>query len=680
MSLFQHTTGFTRGEIDPSLRDRFDVDFYQAASEFMENWLPDRTGSIQRRPGIVPAFATGTPGAYVTLNTDVENFPGDELGEDGFVGQHIEVFTVGGRDYVVIFLLYEGDQFTLHVRAYEAPPVTTVFTLRRTGLELSVESNDVDIDPTLPLSQQLTVATVGPSMFVTWRGPTFRIFFDASEDDLDGQEVEWYEEIVGTLELENGNTTVTGEDTLFEEQVDDVIRIRGVLYDVASVTDNTTLELSAAWAEPSLAAVPAEVPVLPGDVFGGGDQPRLCAFHQGRLHLFSSTSRPTTWWASRAQDPFTIKGTNVRDDAPIEYELLAEGVDRFVWVQVEANIYLGSSSGEYVISSDRDLPLTPTAFGFRRISSIGGAPLRPFSTEASTVFLNRSRDQLVAARFDEARQGFTTEDVTFLAPHLFVDRVQATAFRPANSFDRVPRIFALLDNGEIRACAFDEAQQVIAWSRITVDPALPIKAIATSSTDAYFLVRRGADFTVCALDRTIATGFGPDFPKYWTMDGECFTTFDGETLTLIDDLLAGQTLLVLSPTRGFLGFFTPDENNQIDLSELGLDPSDELRVGLAFRSRVELLPVMLEDGRGGTLNRKHRLIRVMLSVRGAYQLFVNEEPLFGNVGAFLGQELPEREGTFERRFLGWAERDRVSIESATIYRAQILSITREVNV
>lgn len=50
MTVFDHTTGFTRGEVEASVYDRFDVEFFRSASKRVDNWFPDVTGALERRP------------------------------------------------------------------------------------------------------------------------------------------------------------------------------------------------------------------------------------------------------------------------------------------------------------------------------------------------------------------------------------------------------------------------------------------------------------------------------------------------------------------------------------------------------------------------------------------------------------------------------------------------------
>jgi hypothetical protein len=132
---------------------------------------------------------------------------------------------------------------------------------------------------------------------------------------------------------------------------------------------------------------------------------------------------------------------------------------------------------------------------------------------------------------------------------------------------------------------------------------------------------------------------------------------------------------VLDGSR-FVGFF--DVTTTLDIDESDFD--DELIVGIVYKSRLDMLPVVLELRNGQTLNRKHRLVRVLLSVDEAYELTVNNEPMFGTLATNTTTGFAKRVGTFERRFFGWHERPETRIEASSIYRAKLRSVTREVSV
>src|SRR6056297_1263317 len=95
MTVFSHTTGFTRGEVESSLFDRFDVDFYNAASKLVDNWFPDVTGALERRPAFKP---TGTDAPFIVKPRPDEVPAGSDCGEF-----HMRTFAFRGTTFLLLF-------------------------------------------------------------------------------------------------------------------------------------------------------------------------------------------------------------------------------------------------------------------------------------------------------------------------------------------------------------------------------------------------------------------------------------------------------------------------------------------------------------------------------------------------------------------------------------------------
>lgn len=665
--MFVHTTGFTRGEVDEALWDRVDVDFYRSASRLVENWFPDLTGAIQRRPGFEMAevvYSDATEG-YDTS----KGVPGSA----SRVACAIEPLVVEGHQFLVQVLYWEDPGPAGHIRVWR--------------VDLSTEPFQLSEEATAPLSfdalpagaalvDYLCVARAGPAMFVT--SPLFapqRVYYNRAGDTGNVEAVTWYSELLGKVKLSHNSATVEGTDTLFSEQLSngDTIKIRGAEYTVSAVDSNTKLTLSSTYSGPTLEGLQVGMKLSASDAKTAmGGHPRLCAFHRGRLFLFTTAEKPTGMWASAPQDPFMIIAGGAHDDAPINYELLAEGAEGFVWVAAAEQLHLGSPNGEYQISSHPDEPITATHFGFSRTSSVGGAPVPPVQNDASTVYVSRGRNQVLASVYEYQVQGFTSKDLSLLAGHLMAPGVRQLALRPATGDDRVPRLFMVTQDGQMRACALYEREEVTAWSRVTLPEGDTPASLAASADQLYVTVARPAASGPPALYITRLTV--PADERY-VMDYSL--PYSPADTVQLEEPHHGFNLAVISESRGFLGYFQA-ENGALDLSEVDYG-TERLWVGVSFRSRLELLPVSVVSEQGeASLNRRRRVVQGLMSVRGAYQLFVNGVSLFGATGVTSGTELPRQDGVFAHRMLGWGDRDEFVIEEPAVYRARILSVSREV--
>lgn len=676
MTVYSHTTGFTRGEVEASLFDRFDVDFYRAASKRVDNWFPDVTGALERRPAIVPLgdapfFIAPVPTGVTASEEDCGEF-------------HMRSFLFGGNEYLIVFRRICADGWqTVTVSCYRLDPSgpspqfedeylvyysnasTDLANLLSGNLPPDSHDGNVPFQFSENLAQNICLAQVGPAMFVT--SPLFppqRIFVSPNSQAF-VEKITWFEELLGTIQIKNSENEWEGTDTLLNEQlgVGDSFFFDGEQFTVGSVESAEKITSNETYTGLTLAG--KRLSIIAEDF--ETDWPRLCTFHKGRLFLFSTRTKPVGMFASKAGDPFTIIAGSVYDDSPINAELLTEGAESFNWVAASDRLVLGGGQSEYVFDSITDSPITPTTFSFYKVSSIGGTSLQPFSSDASTVFVNRGRTKLQAVRFEEARAGFVGEDISLLSPHLLENQVRDFVFRPGTRADRAPRIFVLTDEKEFRTCTFSETENVVAWSRASLADGYVVQAIAASSDDLYALVK-------CPNGALVLSQLDVGNTEFYLMDMELEYTATAGVVAL-NDVHKNSTVAVLDGSR-FIGYF--EVTDTLDIGED--DFNGELVVGVTYESTLEMLPVVLADTfDGGTLNRKHRLVRVIVSVEEAYEMSVNGEPLFGTLAVNDVTGFKKRNGAFERRFFGWSERPETRIAVSSLYRAKLRSVTREVS-
>lgn len=678
MTTYTSITSFTRGEVDATLYDRVDVDFYRTASKFMDNWFPDSSGAIERRPqfaavGSPPLLIPGRPSG-VPSDVDCGEFM-------------LRTFSFRETTYLILFrrICTPGWQ-TVTMSCYRQEPndSLTVQFEDEYLVYYSNESTDLAalIGSSLPpdshdgnepqgfrtgIARNICIAQVGPAVFITSPlFPPYRVFVD-EDGDADYELITFFEELVGTVEVESGDDEWSGLDTLFQDQLEvgDSFFFKGQEFTVDTLTDQVTLKTNETYTGLSLAG---ERISRVTDVFET-DWPRLCAFYKGRLFLFSTRTQPVGLFASASNQPFIIRPGSVHPDAPIELELLTSGAESFRWVESSEQLFLGGEQAEYTINSLPDQPITPTNFSFYRVSNNGGTSLQPFSSNASTVFVNRGRTRLQAVRFDDQRSGFVGDDLSLLAPHLLQDRVRDVVFRPGTQNDRASRIFLLTDTKKLRTCVLNEQENVVAWSRISLAEGYQVEAVGATPDDLYAIIKcpKTDTYAMSILDVGNDDFSLLDLPLDYTLT-------NGQVA--LEDVHQDSTVAVLAGSE-FLGFF--EVTDTLDIGDA--DFNDEVKVGITFNSRLDMLPAVFELPRvGSSLNRKHRLVRVLLSITEAYELSVNGEPLFGTLATNTTTGFAKREGTYERRVLGWHERPETRIESSSIYRAKLRSVTREVNI
>lgn len=498
MTVFVSSNSFSRGEIDTALYDLRNQDFYAASAQYIRNWVPDRVGGLFKRPPLEYAYypetnqASGNPlasvapvsGANVSLTRTI-NVSGTNY---NFVSKdlYIRPVTLGSVPFVILVETLSrtdapdaqygnGVNIMLHPMSEDDPKMLSPRPSRGVVYQRFFDNASADgsfhsgfpyntpQELTSALSTIVRVATAGPAAFLTTaRMPVIRLYVD-NDGNPHIDEVQFYEELVGEITAEKGSSTWSGTDTLFTGQLasGDVFLFDRETYTVNTVnsdTEFTTNETTSSLSITENGAVARDEP------FGNNQYPAQVTFFQNRLVLASTSNKPTGVWLSQTNQPFIILSGNVDPDSPINYELFAPEADLFKWSASTDRIYLGGGRSEFSIG-EPNVAITPTNFSVVRIGTIGSANVNAAVTGTAFIHTGAKADRLFAVQFSLSSQSFQSSDITFLAPHLFSSDVESVTYRPATHLDPTPRIFVLLESGEVMTAAYEPDRNLIAWSR-----------------------------------------------------------------------------------------------------------------------------------------------------------------------------------------------------------------------
>lgn len=696
------TQSFNRGEVAPEFWDRNDVDFYPSACRRLDNWFPLPAGGVTTRPPLGTLLWDGASNV-LPASADQETY--EVPLPDTTALRVAEVRGAVVWITVAWVLDDESDLMDPDLR-----PALAYGRLQRDDNDAwtaSIAFRNLGVGQSLPtstwfgeaypngvgvpsLAKKISTASVGPAVFVAseYFRP-LRIFLDQDTGELDHEDVIFYEELLGTIEASNGSPTITGTDTLFNEQLEvgSVVQIEGENYEVQSIAGAESLTLTANYTGTTVAGVrmgrqianteaPFGGPISSGTTLGEQRHwPFLVTFFKSRLVFFTTIGRPTGMWASKPNDPFTLFPGSVYDDAPIDVDLFAEAVDEFRWAVGASNLLLGSSRGEYAVQTDGDGPMTPTNFAFFRIGSSGSDAVPAIPLEGRVVHVAKGSAQVFANQFDFARQGFVSEDLALLSSHLLTGRVSTMAYRSPRRDDPAGRLFFVLDDAAVRVLTINERQGILAWHRLTMPGgetstgSKVIMASATTSDAAFFMVRRGDYLTLVALGEDRSSELELDFQA----------TFEDTTSKVFDltdsPFLQDSYVSVWSAALGYLGVYEVS-GTTLDLTGVTDDLGAFIYVGLPYTAECDLLPALVATRAGTLMNRRRRLVRTVVSVQETTHLHVNGVPMSANISPVPGLETYT--GTYEQRQLGWVIKEDSGFSTPGVFRATVLSLTREV--
>lgn len=649
---------FNRGEISPLSIHRSDTDFYMSAVLRMENWEPLPLGPARRR---APWWAV--EGSGVELDNEPYVITEPLFNTRVVVYIWADVTAANTADFYVT------------VRTLDQEGVTDTYALWKEG-SAGISSQQLATGVTVPddiqLSLNVTHSLFGPSLFVA--SPYFPPFRIVDGDPPQFEDPTWYEELVGTVAADlsgsSSTTTLEGTDTLFTEQVEvgDLLRIQGSHHEVASVTNDTSLDVVSGDAFTNSFA--GERAGLEWDSPFGGENPRLVTVYRNRLIFSSTPSAPVRVWAAKPTDPFVVRPGSTHDNAPIEVDLFAEGASEFLWIAAQDQLFFGGARGEYALVVEGDTGLTPTNFVFNRVGSVGGSAIPPEFADATTYFVGPDRRKLYATQFEFQRQGLVTKETTLLNPELVDSPIRSIALRSPREGDSAQRIYLTLESGEVRILTVQEAAGVQAWSRLTIPSneafsGTGVVGVRALEGEAFLVFHSGvtgeANTTLFSLGEYEGTSGVCDFPRDLPVSSGSVS---------LPHYLRNQTLAVWDENGVFLELI--EGTGTLDVSEY---TTSRVTVAVPVPNRITPLPLHMQMSGGTMVNRRRRVPRVMVGVRDTNDLQYNGTEM---LPAFPNDDPKYQTGTFRHWQLGWSYGDEDVIQSNGFYKATLLSLTREV--
>lgn len=506
-------TALNYGNISPKLRGRADLDFYDQALDYLQNYKVTAQGEIQFREGSVYVANTRDnnparliPFIYETSDTYVievsENYmrfyrnhgliteaataitgitnanpavvtaashglgDGDHIYISGVGGMH----QVNGREFVVV---------NKTVNTFELQDVTAA-NINSIGYDSYVSGGEVakiyeiaspyqeedlfELDFT---QTENTMYIVHPdyaprkltrSGHTSWTLGTFSIISNPFGTTLAALKT-----ITGITKANPAVVTSASHgysngDTVKIMGVVGMTEVNNKVFTVANVATNT-FELQ----DYDSTANTAYTSGGAAAKFTAFSYPSCVTLFEGRIIYGASDSYPMRLWFSKitldgSLDSFTT-GTN--DDDAIIYNLRADQANRIRWIAgAESYIAVGTSGSEFRIAGGGENgAITPTNISIKPTSFNGVSKVRPIRLDSYILFAQRNGRTVRSFEYNALQDGYTTPDRTLLADHICVSKIKQFAYTAGT-----PNIiWGVRNDGKMVGLTFDPAQQVVAW-------------------------------------------------------------------------------------------------------------------------------------------------------------------------------------------------------------------------
>jgi hypothetical protein len=231
------------------------------------------------------------------------------------------------------------------------------------------------------------------------------------------------------------------------------------------------------FATPSLTSPPSSLNA------SSDNYPSVVTFFEQRLVFAATNNNPQSIYFSKngAYTNFTV-GTD--DDDALAYTIASNQVNKIEWLSATRVLVIGTSGGEYVLSTSSDSPVTPTTTLIRKYSNYGSSTIPPVQVADVTLFLQRNKRKIREFRYvgDVDENGYTAPDMTILAEHITRGGITDMAYQQEP--DSI--VWCLRADGTLLGMTYRREEQVVAWHKHLIGGVVGTTTVTVGSVTSSF--------------------------------------------------------------------------------------------------------------------------------------------------------------------------------------------------
>ncbi len=386
--------------------------------------------------------------------------------------------------------------------------------------------------------------------------------------------------------------------------------------------------------------------------------PTTVTFFGQRLVFGGTKAQPNTLWFSESDNIYSFTPSQysgvVVDSHSITLTIANEKVNAARWLSAGSKgLAVGTTGTEIIVQPQTDSQaFSPTNREAVVQTSVGSDPVRPVRIGNSVVFVQRAGRALREFVYDFNSDGYISRDLSILSEHLFRNGAVEMAYQQ----NPLSVLWFIDASGGLFGLTFERDQKVFAFFKSPIagssSGSAVVESIATIPEDEedrlYMVVKRTINGSTKRYIEILQKVFLEDsnIEDAFFVDSGLTGTFGTPTTTVSGlDHLEGETVTILAD-----GATHPSKT--VSGGSITLDrAASKVHVGLAFQSKIALLPIELETpnfvtvGKVKTIRRVHlRLLNTVGGRVGATETTL-DEILFRDPSVPMDQAVPPFTGT-----------------------------------
>jgi len=331
--------------------------------------------------------------------------------------------------------------------------------------------------------------------------------------------------------------------------------------------------------------------------------PSVVTFFEQRLVFAATNNNPQTLWFSKSADYLNFH-TGTADDDALIYTIASNKVNAIRYLSATRILNIGTSGGEYVLTTTNGGPITPTQTVIRKYSNYGCIDSEVVQVADVTLFAQRGARKVREFRYigEVDVAGYTAPDITILSEHLTEGGIKEFAYQQ----EPESIIWSRRGDGTLLGLTYRREEEIVAWHKHIIGGAFgsgqaKVESIITLPTDSgedelYMIVKRTINGVTKQYVEVMKTfDFGSDTTAAFFVDsglvysGSATTTLsglyhlEGEELSILANgathadktVSGGGVTLDFSATTGAVGFGYTSEMQTLRLESGSQDGTSQ---------------------------------------------------------------------------------------------------------
>ena len=233
---------------------------------------------------------------------------------------------------------------------------------------------------------------------------------------------------------------------------------------------------------------------IPKYDYGQGDEPvwskkrgypGVCTFHQQRLWLAGSKSKPNSVWASKVNSYYDFDIGTGQLDFGIFDTINTDQFNRIINIFSGRDLMVFTTGAEYYNQAEY---ITSETSVWKKSTGFGSKRMRPVLLDGSTIFVDKLGRNIRSSVFKFEEDAYVAPSITELSSHLFTETISMDLVKGTN-IDVSSFVYAVQKDGTCAVKLLSDIVKYGGWTQWTTQG--KFVDVCVVNRVVYFLVNRG---------------------------------------------------------------------------------------------------------------------------------------------------------------------------------------------